>query len=98
MLLAATAALALNNGMLRTPAMGFSDACLGGHETDRLNATELQAVATSFMTTGLAALGYTGMNLDDSWELFNVPSGKITERRNGEITEWRPQENSIAIQ
>ena len=79
MLLAATAALALNNGMLRTPAMGFSDACLGGHETDRLNATELQAVATSFMTTGLAALGYTGMNLDDSWELFNRSTTGLCE-------------------
>ena len=67
----ATVAHGLNNGMLRTPVMGFSDACLGGGESTRLNATQLRAVAASFVSTGLAALGYTAMNLDDSWELFN---------------------------
>ena len=61
----------LNNGQLRTPALGFSDACLGGAENTRLNMTELQAVAGSFIRSGLADLGYTRMNLDDSWELFN---------------------------
>tara|TARA_B110000208_G_scaffold4136_1_gene5458 strand:- start:181 stop:2292 length:2112 start_codon:yes stop_codon:yes gene_type:complete len=65
------AAFGLNNGLLRTPPMGFSDACLGGGENTRLNATELQAVASSFLSSGLASLGYSSMNLDDSWELFN---------------------------
>lgn len=52
LLLSTTASHSLDNGMLRTPAMGFSDACLGGAEDTRLNATELQAVATSFVSTG----------------------------------------------
>jgi alpha-galactosidase len=51
--------------------MGFSDACLGGGESTRLGAAQLQAVATGFIESGLAQLGYTHMNLDDSWELMN---------------------------
>ena len=73
-----TTALALDNGRLRTPAMGFSDACLGGTEHTRLGAAELQAVADGFVSSGLAELGYTSMNLDDSWELFNrSAAGKL---------------------
>ena len=69
-----TCGLALNNGRLRTPPMGFSDACLGGGENTRLGSAQLQTVATGFISSGLAELGYTRMNLDDSWELFNRKS------------------------
>jgi|EP01046_Picozoa_sp_COSAG06_P007156 alpha-galactosidase len=71
LLFLAESAAALDNGRLRTPALGFSDACLGGAENTRLGAKELQAVATGFIETGLTQLGYTSMNLDDSWELMN---------------------------
>ena len=70
-LLLVNSALGLDNGQLRTPALGFSDACLGGGESTRLNMTQLQTVASAFISSGLADLGYTRMNLDDSWELFN---------------------------
>jgi|EP01047_Picozoa_sp_COSAG01_P014933 alpha-galactosidase len=63
LLLGGTAAL--DNGLLRTPPMGFSDACLGGGESTRLGAAQLQAVATDFISSGLAALGYTHMNLGE---------------------------------
>ena len=56
---------------MRTPPLGFSESCLGGAESTRLNASELQTVASAFVSTGLAALGHTSMNLDDSWELLN---------------------------
>lgn len=58
-------AAALNNGRLRTPPLGFSDACLGGAENTRLSAAQMQVVADGFISTGLAALGYTRMNFDD---------------------------------
>ena len=58
-------AAALNNGRLRTPPLGFSDACLGGGENTRLSAAQMQVVADGFISTGLAALGYTRMNFDD---------------------------------
>ena len=57
--------IALDNGQLRTPPLGFSDACLGGGESTRLGAVQLQEVATAFLHSGLAALGYTHMNLGE---------------------------------
>ena len=51
---------ALDNGQLRTPPMGFSDACLGGAENTRLGATQMQAVAANFLSSGLAGSSSTG--------------------------------------
>ena len=64
-------ALALDNGLALTPPMGFSDSCLGGGETTRLNQSQITDMARKFNATGLFALGYSSINLDDSWELFN---------------------------
>jgi hypothetical protein len=65
----------LNNGVARTPPMGFSDSCLGGTESDRLNETRLYNMAQAFISSGLQAKGYVYMNIDDSWELFNRSTG-----------------------
>jgi hypothetical protein len=51
--------------------MGFSDSCLGGVESNRLNETQVYKLADAFVVSGLFAKGYNQINIDDSWELFN---------------------------
>jgi alpha-galactosidase len=64
--LSGTAALAgaLENGVGRTPAMGFSTwNTFGGSVSDAL----LRETADAMATNGLLAAGYEYLNLDDGW-------------------------------
>ena len=62
------AALALDNGLGRVPAMGYNS---WYDLTGDLNETVLMATADKIKDLGLDALGYTYFNLDDDWALPN---------------------------
>lgn len=65
-LLAASTVSALNNGLGRTPPMGYNTWFDVGCST-QMNEGNVLAVAQSLVSSGLAALGYTFVNLDDCW-------------------------------
>ncbi|KAJ3390453.1 hypothetical protein HDU84_007453 [Entophlyctis sp. JEL0112] len=72
----ATAVVALNNGAGRTPAMGWNSwnkfAC-------GINESIVKQQAEALVSTGLAALGYTYVNIDDCWQLTRDAHGVIEE-------------------
>src|SRR5919205_925913 len=61
-------ALALENGLLRTPPMGFnnwnSTQCRA-----EFNETMIKGIADIFVSKGLKDAGYTYVNIDDCWAL-----------------------------
>mmetsp|Transcript_621 Transcript_621/g.2125 ORF Transcript_621/g.2125 Transcript_621/m.2125 type:complete len:472 (+) Transcript_621:15-1430(+) len=73
------AALALDNGVGLTPAMGYNtwnDFRCGSD----LNASAVRALADAMVQSGLAAKGYTYLNVDDCWtEPFLSPEGRLIE-------------------
>ena len=54
----------LNNGLGLTPQMGWNS---WNHFACNVNETIVQGAANSLKTSGLAALGYTYVNIDDCW-------------------------------
>lgn len=66
-LLLAVAARALDNGMARTPPLGFNSwTAFGSGVTE----ADLRATADFFVSSGLAAAGYAYVNSDDGFSLF----------------------------
>src|SRR5690348_5845242 len=61
---AAPAAQAENNGVGRTPALGWSSWSFLRHGP---NATNIEAEAAALKSSGLASVGYSYANLDDFW-------------------------------
>ena len=64
--LAATVASALNNGMGRTPPMGYNTWFDVGC-TPQMNQDNVIASAQRLVSSGLAGLGYSFVNIDDCW-------------------------------
>ena len=65
-----------NNGMGRTPALGWSSwyAAPGGSQvTDAF----VRANAQALLDTGLAAKGYTFVNVDEGWLASRAPNGSL---------------------
>jgi alpha-galactosidase len=63
-----TPARALENGLARTPPMGFNNWNFT-HCTSTFNETSIKAVADAFVSKGLRDVGYTYVNIDDCWAL-----------------------------
>ena len=59
-------ASALNNGVGRTPAMGWNSWNKFGC---KINETLIKKTADLLVSTGLSAKGYRYLNLDDCWQL-----------------------------
>lgn len=72
-------ALGLDNGVERTPAMGYNtwnDFRCGSD----LNSSAVRALADAMVSLGLAAKGYTYLNVDDCWsEPALDPTGRLVE-------------------
>ncbi|MFF7365497.1 ricin-type beta-trefoil lectin domain protein [Streptomyces sp. NPDC008125] len=65
---AAPEAAALENGLARTPQMGFNNWNTTGCGA-QFDEAMVKGVADAFVSTGLKAAGYTYVNLDDCWAL-----------------------------
>jgi alpha-galactosidase len=63
-----TPARALENGLARTPPMGFNNWNFT-HCESSFNETTIKAVADAFVAKGLRDAGYTYVNIDDCWAL-----------------------------
>ena len=59
-------ASALNNGVGKTPAMGWNSWNKYGC---KINETLIKKTADLLVSTGLSAKGYRYLNLDDCWQL-----------------------------
>ena len=62
-------ASALDNGLARTPPLGFNT--WSAYGPAGASAAVLESVADLFVSTGLAAAGYEYVNMDDGWSLLN---------------------------
>ncbi|MGW0858863.1 glycoside hydrolase family 27 protein [Streptomyces sp. NPDC002690] len=65
---AAPEAAAVENGLARTPQMGFNNWNTTGCGT-QFNEAMVKGIADLFVSEGLKAAGYTYVNLDDCWAL-----------------------------
>ncbi|KAJ3071199.1 hypothetical protein HDU98_005681 [Podochytrium sp. JEL0797] len=72
----ATTALALNNGVGRTPAMGWNSWNKFGCN---VNEELIREHADAVVSTGLATLGYNHINIDDCWAQERDKDGFIHE-------------------
>lgn len=59
--------LALDNGLGKTPPMGWNS--WNKFHCDNLNETIVKETADLLVSTGLAAKGYKYVNLDDCWQI-----------------------------
>lgn len=66
LLLCLLPALALDNGLGRTPPMGWNS---WNHFGCNINETVVRETADLLVSTGLAAKGYKYLNLDDCWQI-----------------------------
>ena len=73
--LGVTAALSLDNGLLRTPPMGMNSWTSVG---TGVSSAFLRGVADFFVSSGLAAKGYKYVNSDDGWSAARDSSGRLT--------------------
>jgi alpha-galactosidase len=64
----ATDAAAVDNGLARTPQMGFNNWNTTGCGS-QFNEAMVKGIADLFVSSGLKAAGYTYVNLDDCWAL-----------------------------
>jgi alpha-galactosidase len=67
-------ALGLNNGLARTPAMGYNT---WNDYQCNVNENDVKACANALVNSGLAKLGYQYVNLDDCWAQGRYPNGTI---------------------
>ncbi|SFW72875.1 carbohydrate-binding protein [Amycolatopsis australiensis] len=68
LVLSQSEALALENGLLRTPPMGFNNWNSTQCKAD-FNETMIKGIADIFVAKGLKDVGYTYVNIDDCWAL-----------------------------
>ena len=70
-LLNAAVIFALDNGLARTPPMGFNTwnwfACHNGSGHGEVTDTLMRAIASAFVTSGMKDSGYQYVNIDDCW-------------------------------
>jgi alpha-galactosidase len=66
LLLCLLPALALDNGLGRTPPMGWNS---WNHFGCQINETIIKETADLLVKTGLAAKGYKYLNIDDCWQI-----------------------------
>ena len=66
---------AINNGLARTPPMGWNTWCTEGHcGLDKCHEDEIKEIATAMQSNGMQAAGYEYLNLDDCTPLARTNS------------------------
>ena len=73
LLLLFTCASSLDNGLGRTPPMGWNS---WNHFACKINETIVKQTADLLVSTGLAAKGYKYLNIDDCWQISRNESTK----------------------
>jgi alpha-galactosidase len=63
-----------SNGLARTPPMGWNS---WNHFADRVDDAIIRAAADALVKSGLAAAGYTYINIDDCWEGGRDAQGRL---------------------
>ena len=67
-ILCAGSVSAVNNGLARTPPMGWNSWCTEGHcGLDTCHEDEIKAIASAMQANGMQDAGYEYLNLDDCW-------------------------------
>ncbi len=74
LLAAAAPALALNNGLARTPPMGWNSWNKFGCN---INESLIKGIADAMVSSGMQAAGYQYVNLDDCWQVSRDSAGNI---------------------
>ena len=69
-----TLSLALNNGLALTPQMGWNS---WNHFACSIDESLIRSTAQAIINSGLAAAGYTYVNLDDCWQVDRASDGSI---------------------
>jgi len=67
-----------DNGLARTPPMGWNS---WNHFRGRFDAATVRAIADAMVSSGMKAVGYTYVNIDDTWEAGRDASGRILTNR-----------------
>jgi alpha-galactosidase len=66
------------NGLAKTPPMGWNS---WNHFRGRIDDATVRAIADAMATSGMKAVGYTYVNIDDTWEAGRDASGRIQTNR-----------------
>jgi alpha-galactosidase len=64
-----------SNGLARTPPMGWNS---WNHFAERVDDKVVREAADAMVASGMAAAGYTYINIDDTWEASRDASGAIS--------------------
>jgi alpha-galactosidase len=67
-----------DNGLARTPPMGWNS---WNHFAERVDDRVVRAAADAMVSSGMAAAGYTYVNIDDTWEEGRDADGNIVPNR-----------------
>jgi alpha-galactosidase len=67
-----------DNGLVRTPPMGWNS---WNKFAGRITADDVKAMADAMVSSGMSKLGYTYINIDDTWEGERDASGKMTTNK-----------------
>jgi alpha-galactosidase len=77
-MMSSTQVLALNNGLARTPPMGFNTwnwfGCRNSSGHGNVTDTMMKQIADAFISKGMAAVGYQYVNIDDCWATLSRDS------------------------
>jgi len=67
-----------DNGLARTPPMGWNS---WNHFAEQVDDATVRAAADAMVSSGMAAAGYTFINIDDTWEAGRDAQGNVVPNR-----------------
>lgn len=77
-IMSSTQSMALNNGLARTPPMGFNTwnwfGCRNSSGHGQITEEMMKQVTDAFLTKGMAEVGYNYVNIDDCWATLSRDS------------------------
>ena len=67
-----------DNGLVRTPPMGWNS---WNKFAEKVDDASVRTMADAMVSSGMSKVGYTYINIDDTWELGRDASGKIVPNK-----------------